>query len=291
MPVRRVLAHEQVKEDRGRVALMRGPIVYCAEGADNGGSVMNLLVRDETEFTPSFRKDLLRGVEVITGKVLAVTRGPNSLSVERGPHALVAIPYYAWANREEGEMAVWLAREESRLRLAPVPPGGIATRVSTFGEIPKAPTGYNDQSDNVAAVYDGIEPIDSADESSTYFRLRPPDGKPGSIEFEFRAPIRLSSAEVYWVDDRRFCRLPRSWRILYKDGGRWAPVHNREPYGIERDRFNRIAFDPVLAGGLRLEVEPDSIRYATGQIGPPGAFFLERPIDWRECGVIEWRVQ
>jgi uncharacterized protein len=93
MPVRRVVASEQVEADRGRVALQRGPIVYCLEWPDNPGvRVLDASLKDDEKLTAQFEPDLLHGVE----------------TVEAGP--LKAIPYYAWANRGKGEMEVWISR-------------------------------------------------------------------------------------------------------------------------------------------------------------------------------------
>jgi len=89
MPVRQVVANEQVEADRGRVAIERGPLVYCAEGIDNDGSARNRTVAAGQAFTTEFRRDLLGGVTVL--------RAGN----------LMLIPYYAWSNRGAGEMAVW----------------------------------------------------------------------------------------------------------------------------------------------------------------------------------------
>jgi len=97
MPVRRVVAHEKVEANRGRVTLMRGPIVYCVEGQDVvGGKVNDLVLPDEVPLDTSFRSDLLSGVQVIHGAV--------------GQLEFTAIPYYAWAHRGPDEMAVWLRR-------------------------------------------------------------------------------------------------------------------------------------------------------------------------------------
>ena len=101
MPVRRVTANEKVENDRGRAALLRGPLVFCVEGADvAGGKVDDLILPDDAALASEFRGDMLGGVQVVTG------------DVQRGgePVKTTAIPYYAWANRGKGEMAVWLAR-------------------------------------------------------------------------------------------------------------------------------------------------------------------------------------
>ena len=147
------------------------------------------------------------------------------------------------------------------------------------------------QNDDISAVYDGVDPISSADESSTYFRFRLPEGRPAWVEYEFKKPKEVSSAQVYWVDDRRFCRLPESWRILYKDGSQWKTVKNYEPYGVEKDTFNVVIFEPVKTKAVLLEVEPQKILYKAGSIGPPDALYLHKDIVWRECGIIEWRVK
>jgi len=110
MPVRRVLAHEAVKDDAGKVALERGPLVYCLEAADNGGRVLNLSLPDRTEFKTHVRPDFLKGIVAISGLALAsipAEKGQTSVSKEQ---EITAIPYFAWSNRGPGEMAVWLPR-------------------------------------------------------------------------------------------------------------------------------------------------------------------------------------
>ena len=94
MPVRRVVAHDGVKDDAGKMALQRGPLVYAVEGIDNGGRVLDLVIPRDAALRARFRADLLNGVEVIAGD---------------GSRPFVAIPYYAWNNRGVGEMAVWIS--------------------------------------------------------------------------------------------------------------------------------------------------------------------------------------
>jgi hypothetical protein len=290
MPVHKVLAHRLVQDDKGRVALERGPLVYCAEWPDNGGSALNLLITDDTDFKTEFKPDLLNGIEVITGKILALSRGENGVSVQTKLHQLVAIPYYAWANRGMGEMAVWIPRRGDQAWLKPVYPEPVV-KVGAFGGIVKSWTGYNDQSDDLCAVYDGWDPLNSADESHLYYRMRPPQGKPAWVEYEFKAPTEISSAQTYFVDDRRFCRLPASWRILYKDGNAWKPVLNDGAYPISKDAFSVVSFKPVTTTAVRLEVAPQDILYKAGTVGPPAALFIDKDSIWREFGLIEWRVK
>jgi hypothetical protein len=90
MPIRRVIAHDRVTEDRGKAALQRGPIVYCLEAVDNGGATSAVTLPLDAPLTHAFNPDRLGGVDVISGP------------------SLTAIPYYAWANRGRGEMSVWI---------------------------------------------------------------------------------------------------------------------------------------------------------------------------------------
>lgn len=119
MPVRRVESHSEVKENRGKIALIRGPIVYCAEWPDNGGHVSNLVLSDDVELLTEMRDDLLNGVTVIKGQALALFGFEDETTVRRKTQKFTAIPYYAWAHRGPGEMAVWLSREESMARPLP----------------------------------------------------------------------------------------------------------------------------------------------------------------------------
>lgn len=113
MPVRRVIANESVADDRDKTALQRGPLVYCIEHPEvPDGKVLNLMLLDDAPLTATFDEKLLGGVEVIAGKAIAtssvLTLGKKI--VEQTPVEFKAIPYYAWAHRGPGEMAVWLPR-------------------------------------------------------------------------------------------------------------------------------------------------------------------------------------
>ncbi len=106
LPIRRVVAHEKVEADSGRVAFQRGPIVYCAEAADNGGRALDIRIADAAVFLSEFRPDFLGGVVVLKRKPLA---SPAVVGAPAG-RSVILIPYHAWANRGPGEMRVWFPR-------------------------------------------------------------------------------------------------------------------------------------------------------------------------------------
>jgi len=118
MPVRRVVANDKVADDAGRVALERGPLVYCFEGIDHGNNVFHLTVSDDVVLDAKFRPDLLGGVTAITGKGKAAVRNADG-SLTGEAVALTAVPYYAWCNRGAGQMQVWMPRTPDKAEPLP----------------------------------------------------------------------------------------------------------------------------------------------------------------------------
>jgi DUF1680 family protein len=110
LAARRVVADERVKADVGRVALVRGPLVYCAEAADNDGQVHNIVLPDDGPLRVERRADLLGGVTIIRSPAAGLFPGEDGRSVATRGLEMVAVPYYAWGHRGEGAMAVWLPR-------------------------------------------------------------------------------------------------------------------------------------------------------------------------------------
>ncbi|MFZ5517284.1 MAG: glycoside hydrolase family 127 protein [Candidatus Zhuqueibacterota bacterium] len=114
MPVERIEARPEVGVNGGRVALLRGPVIYCLEQADNGPVLNDIVLSEQPGFRTSFDPDLLGGVVTIRGKALR-RQGPQwSTDLYRpmqgryNPIEIKAIPYFAWDNRTPGEMLVWI---------------------------------------------------------------------------------------------------------------------------------------------------------------------------------------
>ena len=117
MPVETVHADPRVGNDQGRVALMRGPLVYCLEGVDNGEALNSLVLADGAAFDTTF-VDGLTGHLGIGSSAVRETPARDALyssaPPRREPVELRAVPYHAWDNREGGEMLVWIRREGAR---------------------------------------------------------------------------------------------------------------------------------------------------------------------------------
>ena len=116
MEVRRVTASENLKDDLGKVALQRGPLMYCAEWADNNGKTSNIILPANAIFTTEFKPGLLNGVTILKTEVPAVLISNNeSISTVKQP--FTAIPYYSWANRGKGEMMLWFPEQVKNIEL------------------------------------------------------------------------------------------------------------------------------------------------------------------------------
>lgn len=111
MEVKRIVSRAEVKQDEGRVALQRGPLVYCVEGADNSGLAWNLILPDQANFQTAYQKDLLDGVITIQFDAPTVQIGVDGQSVKTEVRKITAIPYYAWCNRGQNPMQVWLPKK------------------------------------------------------------------------------------------------------------------------------------------------------------------------------------
>ncbi|HEY1722077.1 MAG TPA: beta-L-arabinofuranosidase domain-containing protein [Magnetospirillaceae bacterium] len=114
MIVERIHAHPDIREDAGRVALKRGPLVYCAEACDNAQPVYAMTLPADASLAPNFDAQLLGGVVTLRAEAMADAVGEASGSLyrfappPRQKAELRAIPYYAWGHRAPGAMQVWL---------------------------------------------------------------------------------------------------------------------------------------------------------------------------------------
>jgi uncharacterized protein len=246
MPVRRIIANQNVQADRGKVALQRGPIVFCLEWPDNDGKVLDTVIPDDAQLRAEYRPDLLNGVEVIEGTGRVAKRAKAGEIVASRKKPFTAIPYYAWAHRGRGEMTVWPARKPNAAR--PEPADTLAYTSKTTASFVHV---------SLDAIKDQIVPKSSSDSSSQQLDFWPHKGTTEWIQFEWDRRNEISSVKVYWFDDtgRGQCKVPASWKVLYRDpSGGFEPVRNKTAYGTEKDTFNKVDFDPVRTDALKIEV-------------------------------------
>jgi uncharacterized protein len=115
--VNRLAARNELKQDINRIAIQRGPIVYCIEGADNNGKAWNVIIPENTKFETIDYKVLDEPVKALTAEVPVVNVGEDGLSLKTEKKKIIAIPYYTWANRGKNEMQVWLPTKITDVKL------------------------------------------------------------------------------------------------------------------------------------------------------------------------------
>ena len=245
MEPRTVKANTKVEADRGRVAVERGPVVYCAEWPDNDFSVLSVLMNQKPEFTVERKSDLLCGIDEIKTVAQALSYDEKGCLAVRNV-MLTLIPYYAWAHRGAGEMAVWLPQEMNATR--PTLPPTIASSSKIIA---------SHSSKSISAINDRLVPKDENDRTIPYFHWWPEEGTTEWIVYEFEKPQTVSTGTVYWYDDSPWggCRVPASWKLYYRDlEGNWKSVTNSTAYGVEKGNGNTVTFAPVTTNALKLEV-------------------------------------
>jgi DUF1680 family protein len=263
MEVRRLVAHPGIKTNRGRVALQRGPVVYCFEEADNPGLRDRTTLARTQDFSTSFQTGIADGV--VTIQTMA-TDGK----------VLQAIPYYAWDHREPGRMVVWVYQQGLPRTPQTDNPGWNHTDGTSILYRPLAESMLSEQDEpfphhetvtvtayffnpgnTLEAVCDGIIPSHSDDHEIPRMTFWDRKGTKEWIELDFEQPITLEQSAVYWFDDERRnggCRVPESWRLFHREGTEWKPVLTNDDFGCIKDRFNTVHFKKIETSGLRIEV-------------------------------------
>jgi hypothetical protein len=257
MEPRLVQALERVSADQGRVAVERGPLVYCAEWPDNDFDLGGMLLNQK----PQFSVESLEFLDEPDGKIeqkvelTFLETSAQLLNFDAEGRlttkdvSLRLIPYYAWNHRGPGRMMVWLPQQ---LRATtPALPPSLASRSKLTSSTRTAALG---------AVNDRLVPKNAEDKSVPYFHWWPKKAATEWMEYQLPERTRVSQASVYWYDDGPWggCRVPKAWRILYRNGGEWKAVSGADEYPTLRGAMNTVHFTPVEADAIRLEIDlPD----------------------------------
>jgi uncharacterized protein len=247
MPVRKVVADERVKDDNGKIAVQRGPVIYCAEWPDNNtGNILNLVINRDIPMTTEYVDSLLEGVQVIRA-MGSQTKKMLKGTIEKLPEESVTlIPYALWNNRGPGQMMVWLPLTPDRARPLPAPTIAKGSKIRA-----------SKMTQGVSAVNDQMEPMNSNDHSIPYCHWWPGKDQWEWIQYDFKKPEVVSKTKVYWFDDGPHggCRIPESWEILFLSGNIWQPVKAKTPYTITKDGWDSLQFNPVKATAIKIKVK------------------------------------
>lgn len=270
MEVRRIAAHDNVADDRGKLAIERGPVMYCLEGVDQADStVFNKVLPRDTKFDELYEPELLGGVMTLTATASEVQPDGTTSDV-----TVKAIPYATWNNRGPAEMAVWIPETPDRARAIPEPT--IASEAEMYSEPTELNADAPAATSNLQWAWgynDRWEPVSSADTSKPYHYWWLRHGTNENLCYRFKEPTEVSSVDVYWLDFDHYdgnYRVPEKWNLYYKDeAGRWALVAPKGEFGTAKDQYNHVDFDPVTTTALKL-----TAKLQDGESG----------------GVIEWKV-
>ena len=246
MEPRTVRANNKVEADRGMVSIERGPLVYCAEHPDNNFDIMGALINQNPQF--KLGKGEIAGTSVQTLVTNAQTLNFDKQGrLTTQDQTLTLIPYYAWCHRGSGKMRVWLPQDLQATN--PTQPATLASESKVGSSTDKMPA--------LSAINDRLVPNDENDRSVPYTHWWPKKACTEWLSYEFPQASTIQSATVYWYDDGPWggCRVPKSWRILYRDAqGAWLPVSGADGYPTEKGSACTVNFDPVQTKAVRLEV-------------------------------------
>lgn len=268
------------KAQQDAVSVNRGPLSYALKIGEKwqqcaGGTSQwpNWAVYPTTSWNYGLvleKSNLARSFRVVRKK------GPlaaQPFNLDAAPIELIAtgkrIPGWSLVDNTCGPLPPSpVASDKPAQRIVLIPMGCERLRISEFPVIGSGPEAHQVfppiemaashcwQTDTVAALNDGIDPTSSNDQQVPRFTWWDHRGTTEWVQYTFPKPQRVSSVAVYWFDDTGVgsCRAPASWQVLYRDGGGWTPVKAAGVYGVGLNRYNRVTFNPVITGGLRILV-------------------------------------
>ncbi len=147
-----------------------------------------------------------------------------------------------------------------RLRLAALPVIGTGPDARPWPKYQEPVSSWSENPEILKTITNPKDPKNSKDGGAGMFLIYGSTlgGSQQWIIMPFDQPRKVSQCRTYWFDEQYptgGCRVPASWRILYKDGDTWKPVPNAKGYGCERDQYNPVTFDPVTTTALKLEIQ------------------------------------
>lgn len=245
MPLRYSKAIDQVEADRGRVCLTKGPLVYCAEGIDNGDCLPNVYISGTPSALP-YENKINQTIPQIKIPALAKIAEGNVAS------ELILIPYFAWNNRGNGSMMVWFPESEGVLPY-------VDRRLATHGKFKSLEATHTYERDFLAAVADNQVPQTSSDTKLYKWSSRGQQGKEQSLTITLDKATDIRSFSVFWCDDNRSVRLPEEWSLAYDENGEWVdfPLYVTDNYHLFKDQFNMVhPAKQVKTDKIKLTIKP-----------------------------------
>jgi len=250
MPVKANTCIEQVEANRGRVAFSRGPLVFCAEGVDNGGAVQRFFVHPESSLAKADVRTLDSGP--LSGlPTLDLPAKELRAKDETADAHMRLIPYFAWSNRDRSSMITWIGTRENLAQPDLMNPANLK-----FGN---ATASHTFEHDTVAAVRLRHNPQSSSDTSIRRWTSWPQRGREQWVEIDLSKSQQIRSVGVYWYNDDGGVQLPGSWHLAVPLESRWQKVaiYNTDEHTSLPDTYNTVRpVDRLTTDKLRIVITP-----------------------------------
>ncbi len=249
MQARYVQAREEVKSDRGRLAVVCGPLVYCAEGVDNG-----LVQRYWLPEQADLKREMI--TEGPLQGIVSITTTASRLDTAATKLPLRLVPYFAWNNRGQTTMNVFLPTTEALARET------LPVTMRNEAWLKDMSLTCQDTPEVRAGLLDDMTPARSHHMGMPSWQTQECPGEPQQAEFLFKGPQPLEAVSIFWVNDkRRNAMLPKSWTMEYLSDGKWQPmrIYLTDSYGLMIDQFNTVHPAGTLScEGVRILVIPQA---------------------------------
>ncbi len=246
MPVRFNRSIEAVAANRDRVAVTSGPLVYCAEGVDNAAKVQQFFLED-LPGQPEIRTAVIdTGVLQNVVRLAMPARAKDGQGVRE--ESLKLIPYYAWNNRGDASMIVWLPTQSDMIYFTA---GDELRGGRYFGVKASSTSAYG----SLEAIVDGRQPADSRDRTIPSWISD--GGGAQSVTISLGEQKAVRRIGLYWLDARRMVSLPAEWSVEVRKNGQWEPLDLQEgdAYRLEKDQYNVVRpATPLSCEAIRINM-------------------------------------
>lgn len=234
MPVRINKAIERVRDNINRIAISRGPLVYCAEGIDNGGKVQRFSLEHDKILSKAKIK-AIEGETPLAGLPgIELPALEKTASVEDRDSSLKMIPYFAWSNRDRSSMITWIGTSSN-----------IASADSTKAtdlKYKSVKASHTFQNDTVTALRMRNEPVSSSDDSIPRWTSWPQKGRAQWCEIDLGEVQDVKSVSVYFYDDAGGVKVPAKWHFEALLDGKWklVDIYNTDSLSTLKDNYNLV---------------------------------------------------
>jgi DUF1680 family protein len=248
MPVHFNNSIQAVKANHNRLAVTRGPLVYCAEEVDNKGLVQRFMLSPEANNTINTSVFSIGKLK----NILQLKISGKELKNEQLEDAdIIYTPYFAWNNRGAGSMIVWTPTIEGVLKESAHEVHG--------GKFKKVQASHTYSGDDISAILSADKPEDSSDKSIKRWTSWPMKGRKQWIEIELMKKTNLQSIGLYWYKDNDSVKEPKSWNLEYLHGNHWHifPVYVTDSYSTFLNQYNVVhPGKEIITDKIRINIQP-----------------------------------